>query len=274
MQNDETLWECINGGFCSFKVKVKQPKATFCRNVYNVTGSCNRVSCPLANSKYATVREQEGVCYLFIKTAERAHSPKNMWEKIKLKKNLQEAFEQIQTQLQYWPDHRINRCKARLIKLHQMIMRQRKMVLAGGPKLVPIKQKTERREATREQKAEVAAKVPLAIEKALIHRLKTGVYGSLYNVDENMFKQMLDKEEEEGQTEQDELNEYDDEEVSEDENIPDQTFVENFDESDSEDMDMEDIAMEEIASGSDRKRKKLEIEYEMEDKPSKKKMLN
>jgi hypothetical protein len=67
---------------------------SFCRNEYNVTGLCSRQSCPLL-SKYATIREQNGVLYLYIKTPERMHSPAKWWEKYKLSQNYQTALSQV-----------------------------------------------------------------------------------------------------------------------------------------------------------------------------------
>jgi len=59
MQSDEVVWQIINHGHCSYKIKEEQAP-TFCRNAYNVTGLCNRSSCPLANSNYSTILEQNG----------------------------------------------------------------------------------------------------------------------------------------------------------------------------------------------------------------------
>lgn len=50
----------INSIVCLFYYHCRVLDNAFCRNPYNVTGQCNRVSCPLSNGYYATVIEDEG----------------------------------------------------------------------------------------------------------------------------------------------------------------------------------------------------------------------
>ncbi|CAD8177563.1 unnamed protein product [Paramecium octaurelia] len=239
MQIDEVVWQVINRGHCSFKIKTISQN--FCRNEYNVTGLCSKQSCPLANSQYATIKEEKGLCYLYVKTAERAQKPKELWEKILLSKNYEQALAQIDEQLKYWSNFMIHKNKQRLTKLRQMLIRIRKMRLKGFKELIPIKKKAERRDKIREQKALVAANLENAIEQELIDRLKNGVYNEIMNYNTKAFEKVVgqnqveDEEEREQQEQEEEEEDYSDEEL-----IFDPNDLEEDDEEDQEEDDDED----------------------------------
>lgn len=207
MQCDELIWKTIAFNFCSFKVKTETQN--FCRNEYNLTGLCSRQSCPLANSSYATIREVKGELYLYIKTIERAHLPAQLWEKIKLHKSYPKALAQIDQELEFFSEFTIHKNKQRLTKLFQMLTRKRKLVLKVQKTLVGVNKKTDRRESTRERKAEKAARLEKSIEKELLERLKKGVYDGVINVGkefDNVLDEMeheIDEEEFEEEEEQD-----------------------------------------------------------------------
>lgn len=185
--------------------------------------------------------EKEGVLYLYVKVVERAHSPKSLWEKIKLPKNYAAALKEIDEQLQFWPHHIIHKCKQRLTKIHQFLLRSRKLMNRRSKALVPIKKKLERRDATREAKALTASKLTDVIKGELLDRLQKGAYGEIYNFPQQMYEEALD---------------YEAEEVEEDESIE---YVEAYDSEIESENEMEDTYNFDMnrASGAG-----MEIEYE------------
>jgi protein MAK16 len=206
MASDEIVWSIINQQFCSFKLKLpgnssshqKSTKSNFCRNEHNVTGLCNRQSCPLANSRYATIRADPSNqrLYLYIKTVERSHLPNKWWEKVRLSSNYTKALQQVDERLIYWPKFLLHKCKQRLTRLTQVRVRAQRLAKEeerlGEHMVSRMAPKVRRREETRERKAEAAAKIERAIERELVERLRSGAYGDRpLNVEENVWKKVM-----------------------------------------------------------------------------------
>ncbi|KAI0540174.1 ribosomal L28e protein family-domain-containing protein [Xylaria digitata] len=258
--SDEIIWQVIDKQFCSYKVKATRER-TFCRNEMNISGLCSRTSCPLANSRYATIRPHpdpvKAINYLYIKTPERAHLPSKLWQKIKLSQNYQEALAQIEEHLKYWPQYMIHRAKQRLTRLQQVSIRMRRLAKEEarlGEKIVPkLAPKVRRREETRERKAEAAAKLERAIERELLGRLREGAYGDQpLNVSEQIWKKVLNAMEREGEATRDkdldtgiEEDEEEDEreedyEMEDEEEDGAVEYVSDFEESENDLDDLED----------------------------------
>ncbi|KAH8486867.1 hypothetical protein H0E87_025753 [Populus deltoides] len=193
MQHDEVIWQVIRHNHCSFMAKITT--GNFCRNPYNITGVCNRSSCPLANSRYATIRDHDGVFYLYMKTIERAHKPNELWERVKLPRNYEKALEIIDKHLMYWPKFLVHKAKQRLTKMTQMRIRMRKLALKTREKIMTTPRKEIKRESRREKKAETAAELDKSIEKELLERLNGGLYGDIHNILPNYFNKILDENE-------------------------------------------------------------------------------
>jgi protein MAK16 len=242
MASDEIVWQIINNQHCSFKLKCcvlprltavllttdcrTTKNQTFCRNEFNVTGFCSRQNCPLANSRYATIRADPstGRLYIYIKAVERTHLPNKWWERIRLPSNYTKALELIDERLQYWPKFLVHKCKQRLTRLTQVAIRTERLSREEerlGERLVPkLASKVRRREQTRERKAEAAAKVERTIERELMERLRSGAYGeNPINVEEAIWNKVLDALERQGELQV---------EVEANEDIEEQVYVDEL----------------------------------------------
>jgi protein MAK16 len=184
-----------------------------------------------------------------------------LWEKIKLPRSFAEALQLVDRELQFWPAHQINRVKQRLTRIKQVQTRMRKLATRDRQvDLVPIKQKTIRREKTREDKALVAADVDKQVQEELMARLKSGMYEA-FNYPTRLFDKNLEQAEE-VEREMVELGEDEESEIYsvdfEDE-LANLAFVEDEDESEDE----KEVVVQRVEKA--KKGKKKIIEYDEDD---------
>jgi|TARA_B110000208_G_C11686111_1_gene400586 protein MAK16 len=117
-----------------------------------------------------------------------------MWERIKLSKDYTKALAMVDEHVKLASKFQKHKVKQRLTKIHQYLIRMRKLRMKVRPKLVHISKKIERQEEGRERKALAAARLEKAIEGELLERLKSGTYGDIYNWSQKGFEAALDGE--------------------------------------------------------------------------------
>lgn len=174
--SDHFIWQIIGEKkFCSFKRILEQ--GIFCKNKFNLTGLCSRQSCPLSNSKYATIIEKEGVLYLIKKDQNKSNLPNRMWKKITLSRNFVKAVQQININLSFWPKFFLHFTKIKLTKLTQISIRfQIKKIedIFVDQNVNSLFEKNFRQNLGQ-------IKVEKVVETELLNRLNMGIYGNLYS---------------------------------------------------------------------------------------------
>jgi protein MAK16 len=219
-----------------------------------------------------------------------------MWERIKLSSSYSKALEQIDAELIHWPNFTVHKCKQRVTKMTQYLIKMRRMALRQQPKMVGVKKKLDRREAVRERKALSAAKLERSIEKELIERLRSKAYGDApLNVNEDVWRAVLEKEREgveglvDDETDEEDDDELNEEEMEEEGEWGDREFVSDVSDDDLSDLEEASDDEESESESDTRKRKaspapreakkprrgpRVEIEFEQESVPLEKSLAN
>lgn len=178
--NDDVIWQIIGEkNFCSFKQNSKTK--SFCKHKYNLTGLCFKQSCPLANSRYATVLEKEGIFYLIKKETDNFNFPNRLWKKIILSRNFLKAIQQINLHLAFWPKFFLHYAKVKLTKIKQIFVRYR-MIQLKKTKEFRIEETRNMLSEDQKKKIPTNLEIQKSIESELLNRLNLGVYGKLYRV--------------------------------------------------------------------------------------------
>jgi protein MAK16 len=220
--SDELVWQILDKQFCSYKrTGIDQDLCSHPLNVYQV---CKRIFCPLANSRYATIVERKGRVYLLLKSPERAHLPRQLWERIPLSENYEEGLKQIDGMLQFWDRRVRRRCKIRFTKTRLYLRRMRRLRLSLRPGVTHFKKRQERRLDSREKRALSVAKVENQIQEELLSRLRSGVYGTLYGTSSSSMEQQRKRK----------LNTLEDEEDEDEEDEEEDEFFADYQEEEEE----------------------------------------
>lgn len=66
-----------------------------------------------------------------MKTIERAHSPKRLWERVELPANKETALKMIEENLQYWPAFLVDKNRKRFLRIREYLKRMRKIRMQG-----------------------------------------------------------------------------------------------------------------------------------------------